>query len=370
MHIVQLANFHGPRSGGIKVVLDELARRYCDAGHRCSLIVPAESNGVDGPAHRRVHRIAAPLMPGLGGYRVIVNRAAVRDVLANDPPDIIELSDKTTLLSASQDARGTTAPVVLISHERLDAVITRVVSGHRAVRRMVHRYNRHVANRVDAIVAASRFAAEEFDDHPYVPLYRVPLGVDLDCFTPSPRSSQSDRAHMVAVVRLSPEKNPQLLVDTVRVLVERGKRVHLDVIGDGPLRDDLEQGAVGLPLTFHGHIADRKRVAQYLGSADVVVAPGPHETFGLAGLEALSCGTPVVVPDEGALRELVIDGVGRVAASHAESFATAIADVVRWDRHVTRRRCREHAERYNWASTAGAMLDVFDSVRRERTAVA
>src|SRR3712207_7820352 len=52
---------------------------------------------------------------------------------------------------------------------------------------------------------------------------------------------------------------------------------------------------------FAGHIADRSAVAALLASADVVVAPGPVETFGLAALEALACGTPVVVDQASAL---------------------------------------------------------------------
>ena len=74
------------------------------------------------------------------------------------------------------------------------------------------------------------------------------------------------------------------------------------VAGDGPLRPRLERRAAraGLPVTFAGFLSGRADLAALLASADVALAPGPAETFGLAALEALACGTPVVVSAESA----------------------------------------------------------------------
>src|SRR5262249_32056107 len=65
------------------------------------------------------------------------------------------------------------------------------------------------------------------------------------------------------------------------------------------------------PVTFTGFIPSRTAVATLLATADVVLAPGPVETFGLAALEALACGTPVVVSGSGALPE----GIGGAGAT-------------------------------------------------------
>lgn len=370
MHIVQLANFHGPRSGGIKVALDELAMRYVDAGHRCTLVIPGNSTQVEGPPERRVHRIEAPLVPGLGGYRVIFDRALVRSVLLEDPPDVIELSDKTTLLGVCRVPRLAGVPVVLISHERLDAVIPSVIGTNRALVAGVRRFNRRVSARVDAVVAASDFAAGEFRGIGGTRVHRVPLGVNLDCFHPVTRPERDGVLNLVAAVRLSPEKNPGLLVATVAELVRRGVDVRIDVLGDGPSRSTLESEAEGLPVSFHGHIPERERVAQFLAAADVAVAPGPSETFGLAALEALAAGTPVVVPTDGALKELVPDGVGRVAESTAAAFAEAILDVTKWPLVATQQRARHHAEQYTWDRSSAAMLELFTELTAVESAAA
>ena len=102
----------------------------------------------------------------------------------------------------------------------------------------------------------------------------------------------------------------------------------LVVAGDGPLRGRLERRAAreGLPVTFAGFLPDRADLAALLASADVAIAPGPAETFGLAGLEALACGTPVVVSAESALPEVVGEAGASVAG---EDLAAGVMAVLR-----------------------------------------
>lgn len=372
MHIMQLANFHGPRSGGIRVALDELAHRYIDAGHRCTLVIPGEDDSVEESPSRRVYRVSAPVIPGLGGYRMILDRSSVKSILETDPPDLIELSDKTTLLGVSHRWRAQATPIILISHERLDAVLTGVIGDHPPVRAAVRRLNRRVTDRVDAIVAASRFAASEFDEVSSPPVHLIPLGVDLDCFRPEPvHQFRADGVHrLVTAVRLSPEKCPELAVEAVRLLSDSGCRVHLDVLGDGPLRRDLAVAAQGLPITFHGHVADRDLIAHHLRAAAVAIAPGPSETFGLAALEALASGTPIVVPRSGALPELITPCVGLAVESTPAAFADAIRRILTWNRAQARRDARSHAERFTWDSAAASMLDLFRQVQTRRAVAA
>jgi glycosyltransferase involved in cell wall biosynthesis len=144
----------------------------------------------------------------------------------------------------------------------------------------------------------------------------VPLGVDLSSFHPgrfdeSLRSelAPGDQRLVVHCSRLSPEKRPERAVGAVAELRRRGVRAVLVVAGDGPLRRPLQARAARLPVTFLGHVTDRGSLARLLATADVVIAPGPAETFGLSALEALASGTPVVVSKQSALPEVV--GPGR-----------------------------------------------------------
>ena len=102
----------------------------------------------------------------------------------------------------------------------------------------------------------------------------------------------------------------------------------LVVAGDGPLRARLERAArrASLPVRFAGFVTDPKELAILLASADVVIAPGPVETFGLAALEALACGTPVVVSAASALPEVV--GTAGIAVT-GEDFAGGVRAILR-----------------------------------------
>jgi len=177
------------------------------------------------------------------------------------------------------------------------------------------------------VVCATAFAQAEFD-RIGAPVQRVPFGVDLDTFTPAHRDPRLHRelaagADVVLVHcgRLSREKHPQRSIDTITALHSAGARVRLVVAGDGPMGRALERRARHLPVTYLGFLGHREDVARLLASADVALAPGPHETVGLAALEALACGTPVVASRSSALAEIVEPGCGRAVTDEPASFA-------------------------------------------------
>ncbi len=122
------------------------------------------------------------------------------------------------------------------------------------------------------------------------------------------RTSLAARADTLLVHcgRLFPERHPERSIDTVAALRDAGHRVRLVAAGDGPRRAALERRAAGRPVTFVGFVPNRARLATLLASADVSLAPGPRETFGLSALEALASGTPVVVSASSALPEIVV----------------------------------------------------------------
>lgn len=370
MHIAQLANFHSPTSGGLRVALDHLARGYVAGGHRVTRIVPGDRDRDDESDGVRVVHVRAPRLPGSGGYRMIARRAGVVDLLRDDPPDIVELSDKTTLVGVADRVReATEAKVVLLSHERVDAILAPRLPSAVPLERLADRWNRRLLRSCDAVVAASWFAAVEFDRIGAPRIVRIPLGVDLDAMTPlgpldRPQGPpQAGRPwELVCVGRLSAEKRPGMAIAVLRHLLERGIDTHLTVVGDGPMRAELEQAASDLPVTFTGHVDDRAAIADLLRRADVAIAPCPIETFGLVALEAMACGTPVVVPHAGGLAELVGPGAGARAAHTPAAFADSVERLLCGDREAQRRLTRRHAERFSWDVTVHRMVSLFDDL--------
>lgn len=358
MRIAQLANFVGPASGGMKTALAALGSGYAAAGCERLLVVPGPVDAVTETPDGRVVQLRAPRVGG--GYRLIVEPWRVVDVLEEFGPDSIELSDKLTLLPVARWARRAGVRSVLFSHERLDDMFALRSGLDRSARVSVALLNRVLVRSVDEVVVTSRYAEEEFAG--LVASQRVPLGVDLATFRPSPATSspaEHGLLRLVHVGRLSREKSPHLAVATAVELHRRGVRVRLDVYGEGPHLGELRAVAGDAPVTFHGYVDDRAELARRIAAADVSLSVCPGETFGLAVLEALACGTPVVTADRGGARELVDATSGAWAAPDPVSLADAVLRAT----SVSRGGARRRAERFPWAATVEQMLAVHGAPR-------
>lgn len=363
MRVVQVANFYGPRSGGLRTAVDRLGAEYREAGHEVYLVVP-------GPRYERVElptgvvRISLPAkkLPFTGGYRAVLPRP-VTSVLEALEPDALEVSDRLTLRSLGPWGRRNGVSTVMISHERLDRLVGQILP-ERMARRVADFANRRTSDNYDAVVCTTGFAREEFDRIDAPNAFTVPLGVDLEQFHPrrhsvSMRSRWADPGQILLVHcgRLSVEKHPWRSIDAVGVLRQRGLDARLVVVGDGPLRSRLERQAARLPVEFTGFIGCRDTVATVLASADIAVAPGPHETFGLAALESLASGTPAVVSRTSALSEILTADSGATADNDARSVADAVASVIDRPEAMRRIGARQRAEQFTWPRAAQGMLN-------------
>jgi alpha-1,6-mannosyltransferase len=353
--IVQLANFYSPESGGLRTVLDELGRGYRRAGFERLLIVPGERDGEDESDSGTRVTLASPLLPGGGGYRVLTSRTRVRAVLERIAPERVEVSDKLSLVWVGRWASARGLPCLLLSHERIDAILATRVPRWFPLARSADWWNRRLAARFGRVVCTSAFSAHEFERIGTTAVTRVPLGADLDLFRPRPTKPPGS-IQLVMVGRLSKEKRPELAIETLRTLCERGVDAVLTVIGAGPLHVKLARLAEGLPVHFTGHLNDREALADIVARSDVALAPCPVESFGLSVLEALAAGTPVVVADAGASVELIDEGCGRAAAPQPASMADAVMAML--EQPGRRAAARAKAEQYPWSRTLEAMLAV------------
>lgn len=357
--ILQAANFVAPHSGGIRTVLEQLAAGYAAAGHEVVQLVPSDRWRVERTAWGA--RIALPAFPVPGtGYRLLSLRSVTRAV-ETIAPDRVEVHDRTTLRGLGRWARRRGIPALVVSHERLDRVLGEWLPPRLVGQKLPDRDNAALAAAFDTVVCTTAWAAEEFVRLDVGNLRHVPLGVDVARFTPAAADPHlrswlaPDGRPLVALVsRLSREKRPELAVQAVAELKRRGLRVNLVIAGAGPVRARLERQALGLPVAFLGHVPT-EGVAKLLASADVVLAPGPAETFGLAALEALASGTPVVANEASALHE-VLGGAGIVVPGTPAAFADGVRTLLARPAAQRRAAARDRAERFDWAATVDGFL--------------
>jgi len=363
LRIAQLANFVGPVSGGMRQAIERLGEGYVAAGHERILVVPGEHDTMTETDAGIVVTVASPHLPN-SAYRMIAQPWRALVALDRFRPTTVEVSDKWTLSPVAGWARRRNIGSILFSHERLDDMLGLWLRRAFGVETAVGALNRRLAQAFDRVVVTSKYASDEFL-YTRARLAMVPLGVDLGTFRPDVGTPVDDGLLKLCYVgRLSREKSPHLAVAAAVEAHRRGVPLRMDVYGDGPHRDELAEIAGDVPVVFHGYLPGREEVARAYAAADISLSVCPAETFGLAVLEALACGTPVVTANRGGARELVDETCGEWDRPDAMHLADAIQRMAARPRTETRRAARARAEQFAWSRSVELMLDLHGQLAR------
>ncbi|MGI9145878.1 MAG: glycosyltransferase family 4 protein [Chloroflexota bacterium] len=207
----------------------------------------------------------------------------------------------------------------------------------------VRRAARLVANSHYAAAALLRLYGREADAvvHP---------GVDLAQFSPGQDTSRGDGPYAITVGRLSPEKGLHRLLEMWRDMPD----LPLHVVGGGPAEVLRElRGLAPRDVVFRGRLTTGDLANAYRGAAVAVFTPYGEE-FGMAPLEAMACGVPVVAWRDGGLLETVVDGeTGYLVADAVtlrQRLRLLLHDSAR--RRAFGRAARRRAEVFSWQRTA------------------
>jgi phosphatidylinositol alpha 1,6-mannosyltransferase len=275
--------------------------------------------GTDVSWHQRVRPVRFVTFPLHRSYRLsIPGGRAIAEDFDFFAPDIVHVVSPTPMAGwAQRRARRRGIPVVATFHTHFVSYFP--YYGVAGLEPLGWRILRRFHNRCTVTYAPSPNIVDELTSHGVRNVRLWSRGVDTARFSPEARD-ESLRAQLGAdertpilllVSRLVREKDLADLVAVDAELRRRGTRFRLVIVGDGPMRAELERS---LPYAhFAGHRAGPE-LARWYASGDVFIFPSTTETFANVVQEALASGLPAVVVDRGGPQSVIEPGVSGLVA--------------------------------------------------------
>ena len=194
---------------------------------------------------------------------------------------------------------------------------------------------------------------------------RMDAGFDRDAYRASIGVDRDD-VMVLSVGELSARKNHRVIIEALGLLPDRQRYVYIvcgrDVSGTG-LAETLSRRAVelGVRVRFLGHRSD---IPEINNCADIAAIPSLREGLGLAGIEALAAGVPVIGSDVQGIRDYVIPGkTGYLCnAFDAEQFADTISRLSESITNQQRSECRRVANKFNRYKSYQILREIYTTI--------
>ena len=348
MRIALATDWFAPRLGGIETQLAQLAEGLGDRGHRVDVLTttPRAVNGV----WYRVRAIEAARLPGLD--------------LAISPrlvPRLREqLRDGYDVMHAHVSVVSPVAYAAVIAARTLG--VPTVVTFHSVLRakRLLLRLAAAVGGALRDEVrwtAVSELVAEQARAALGTAVDVLPNGVHLRWWKTDRQGADSHEVRLVSTLRLHRKKRPlQLLRSFLLAARDCPVPMRLVLVGVGPLapavRDEIDRAGNGM-VELRGRLAPEELRALY-GVSDGFVSASRREAFGIAALEALAAGLPVIAMREAGSSEFLVHEANALLCRNDDEISAAIARFASdaaLRRHLSR---PTPLERYDWRSVLAA----------------
>jgi alpha-1,6-mannosyltransferase len=400
---LHITNSYHQTSGGVSTFYRAMLETANSEGRLMRLVVPDAATFTEEVGEfGRIYHVAAPRSPFFDSrYRLLTPRVylppfdgALRRILREERPDLIEICDKYSVnwlagMLRRGWIRGLARPTLVgMSCERMDDNVSAFISPGEAGKAWSRFYlGALYIPLFDYHIANSEYTANELieamNPRHERPVYVRPMGANVEDFSAA-HPSEKIRQRLVAQTgggvntrlllyagRVSREKNIPLLIELIeRLSGESGVDYRLIVAGSGPLADWFESESCRRApgrVCLLGHVADRKALIDLYANCDLFVHPNPREPFGIAPLEAMAAGLPLVAPLSGGVLSYANDTNAWLAEVNAEAFAAAVRSVfanpaVRKDKLA---RARWMAQRHNWKQAAASFFDLYDELHAD-----
>ena len=235
-----------------------------------------------------------------------------------------------------------------------------------------HRMQIRVARKLPVITCPSEHAKADIVEEFGVEadrIFPIPLGVDQTTFRPKQNSRRAPSRLITTASADTPLKGLHILLEAYHQVLQTRPETELVVIGKlrkGLAKRTIKRFNLQDRVIFKSDLS-REALAHEFRTATIAVTPSMYEGFGLPAAEAMSCGTPVIVTDGGALPEVAGDAGIVVPKGDAAALASAIENLLASpDRQnaVAAACLRRAQDTFNWQKIAPKYLDFFQQAMK------
>jgi glycosyltransferase involved in cell wall biosynthesis len=336
LRIAVVTETYPPEVNGVALTLQRVVLGLRDRGHHVQLVRPRQ--GADGPATPQeqgkdvlMRGMAIPRYPHL--QLGLPSRRQLEPLWTLQRPDLIHIATEGPLgWSALRVARKLRIPVTSDFRTNFHAYSSHYGMGW--LSKPIMAYLKRFHNQTLTTMVPTRGLADRLAQSGFERLQVVARGVDTGLFDSTRRDetlraswgARPDTPVLLCVGRLAREKNLPLLVRAYAQAKLVQADLKLVLVGDGPMRAELQALAPDAILT--GQL-DRLELARHYASADIFGFPSQTETFGNVVLEAMASGLAVLAYDYAAASENITPGrTGLLAAmDDEEAFVRQVAEL-------------------------------------------
>jgi glycosyltransferase involved in cell wall biosynthesis len=360
-----------PKVDGIVTMLTKTVECLRQSGDEVMIFAPSGGPAeIFGAEVVSMPSVAFPLYPEL---RLALPRTSMRQKIESFRPDLLHVFEPVLLgvggIYYSAELR---LPLVISYHTNLPAYLSYYKLG--LIEKLTWKLMRIRHQRANLNLCTSKAMIEDLANHGIEDLALWERAVDTVSFrpgtgTPEMRSRLSgghpDAPLVLYVGRLSAEKE----VVRLKELFAAVPGMRLAIVGDGPMRAELERNLEGTATVFTGYLQGAELESAY-GSADLFVLPSQTETLGLVLLEAMAAGCPVVACRAGGVPDAVEDGVTGLLfdPDKPESFAAKVKEALsaKGRLEAIRANARRDAEGHSWAHATEDLKLLYSRAIRDK----
>ncbi|MFZ0475525.1 MAG: glycosyltransferase family 1 protein [Halobacillus sp.] len=357
-----------PSTDGVVTRLKEAIKYLQSQEHQVIVIAP--DLGVKEYEGAIVEGVKATTLPFYRSKEFSLPQRKVKDLLQKHNPDLVHVVNPAIVgVSGVYYANKLNYPLIASYHTH----VPKYLDFYRLYpfKPLVWWYFRKLHNYANVNLCTSKAIKSELDDKNFHNVNVWDRGVAVDHYHPKHKTKEMrerlsggkpQNKLLVFVGRLAPEKE----IHKIRPLLDQREDLSLAIVGDGPVKDELEYTFEGTNTVFTG-LLHGEELREAFSSSDALIFPSVTETLGLVILESMASGLPVIAAKSGPTMEQVEDGKTGILFEN-ENTDSMINAINRLEDEVLYKslckNARAEAEKHSWQKPSEQILDYYNETLR------